>query len=328
MVLDLKLLWVLWASVDPWLWLTIHKRRSNSLGSPPDHINIQAIQNKAKNFTFQYSQVINQFQFQSKKMRSSIFFSLAVLAASLGVASALGINCRGSPRCPRVRDTARDGKSIIENIQDAILASDKPDSTVYNSGDHVVCDLKYKICLFPQGAALTLGQIKPLITSLIVHNCGSCGSVPIHFVDQAGNNDPRPGILTFNYVSAKRCEGQCIPVRDRVGDRIPVGGPGPTPPITILATFATPPLTTLATIATPTTIPTPQAISSVVSCLRAGKDEAACYGEAIPPLSTSATATTIPQYDHPFAHCVTASNRAGCDHEVVTSLPLNLDRFP
>ncbi|MCJ1262258.1 hypothetical protein MMC22_002128 [Lobaria immixta] len=250
MVLDLKLLWVLCASVDPWLCLTIHKRRSNSLESSPDHINIPEKQNKAKNFTLQYSRVLNQVQFQSKKMRSSIFFSLAVLAASLGIASArgaLGINCRGSSLCHSAKDSARHGKAIIEAMRDAIVASHKPHSTVFNSGDHVACDVT-NICLFPQGAALTLGQVKPLIDALIVHKCGICGSVPVHFVDQGGNNDPTPGILTFNYVRHHRCEGQCIPVP---------GDPDPTPPP------KPPPLKTLATLATPTT--TPQDIDALAT---------------------------------------------------------------
>lgn len=35
------------------------------------------------------------------------------------------------------------------------------------------------------------------------------GSVPIHFADR-GSNDPKNGILTFNYVQNPDCVGECI----------------------------------------------------------------------------------------------------------------------
>ena len=66
------------------------------------------------------------------------------------------------------------------------------------------------ICLFPQfGGSLTLGQIRPLVDAILDHGCGTCGSVPIHFVDQ-GSNDPSDGILTFNYVAKPYCDEGCI----------------------------------------------------------------------------------------------------------------------
>ena len=69
------------------------------------------------------------------------------------------------------------------------------------------------ISLFPQlpssTPGLNLGYIRPLTDALLEHGCGTCGSVPIHLVDQ-GNNSPDPGILTFNYVSNPSCTGQCI----------------------------------------------------------------------------------------------------------------------
>lgn len=44
------------------------------------------------------------------------------------------------------------------------------------------------ICLFPQGmadgATISLAQIRPLTDALLEHGCSTCGSVPIHFVDQ------------------------------------------------------------------------------------------------------------------------------------------------
>lgn len=186
MVFDLKLLWVLWASVDLWLWLIIDKRRSNSLESPRDQINIPAKQNKAKNLTLQHSKVLNQVQFQSKETHSSIFTSLVVLATSLCIASALGINCRGSTLCGRAKYRGLHRNTIIQAMRAKVEASGLADSTTYNSGDHIACDVT-KVCL-----------------------CGTCGSVPIHFVDQAGNNDARPGILTFNYVKHATCVGNCI----------------------------------------------------------------------------------------------------------------------
>ncbi|MCJ1271389.1 hypothetical protein MMC22_011289, partial [Lobaria immixta] len=141
-------------------------------------------------------------------MRSSIFTSLAILATSLCFAStgrSLGINCRGSTLC---RWSKLGNHQIIPTLLDAVVSSGTDDATVYNSGDHVICH-NSKICLFPQEATLTLGQIKPLIQAILDHNCMTCGSVPIHFVDQ-GSNDPRWGILTFNHVRDPRCDGNCI----------------------------------------------------------------------------------------------------------------------
>ena len=69
------------------------------------------------------------------------------------------------------------------------------------------------VCLFPQdmadGATLSLGDIRPLVDSIVEHNCHTCGSVPIHFVDE-GSNDSKDGILTFNYVDNPDCIGECI----------------------------------------------------------------------------------------------------------------------
>ncbi len=45
--------------------------------------------------------------------------------------------------------------------------------------------------------------------AVLEHGCHTCGSVPIHFVDE-GSNDPDEGILTFNYVGNPDCVGQCI----------------------------------------------------------------------------------------------------------------------
>ena len=122
-------------------------------------------------------------------------------------------------------------------LHDAVWASPKPNSTLYPSGSHIICvsvaqsitlsaAAGYKgfatgtfalsgeiglggVCLFPQGANLTLGSIRPLVDAVLEHGCHTCGSVPIHFVDE-GSNDPKDGILTFNYVKNPDCVGQCI----------------------------------------------------------------------------------------------------------------------
>ena len=65
------------------------------------------------------------------------------------------------------------------------------------------------ICLFSQGASLSLGQVRPLTDAVLEHGCSTCGSVPVHYVDQ-GSNDPSAGILTFNYVENPYCDKQCI----------------------------------------------------------------------------------------------------------------------
>lgn len=64
------------------------------------------------------------------------------------------------------------------------------------------------ICLFPQGATLTLEKIRPLIEALIEHGCENCGSVPIHYVDRGSNNTHR-GILAANCVSKVSCTSNC-----------------------------------------------------------------------------------------------------------------------
>lgn len=130
--------------------------------------------------------------------------------------------------------------TIIQLLRDAVYAASAPLSTGYESGDHVICVSQSQkitievgveldglggsigltgslgeggICLFPQymahGAMLSLGQIRPLLDALLEHGCTTCGSVPIHFVDE-NSNDPSDGILTFNYVAAPFCVGNCI----------------------------------------------------------------------------------------------------------------------
>ncbi|KAI1764375.1 hypothetical protein GGR53DRAFT_466358 [Hypoxylon sp. FL1150] len=153
---------------------------------------------------------------------------------------ALGINCRGSGLCGLATIENHSGTNILQLWHDVLAATDKDSSTVYNAGDHVVCigtsatitvgasvsaeadglsgELSLSsdvsigtggVCLFPQGASLTLAQIRDLVDALGDHGCSTCGSVPIHFVDQ-GSNDPSSGILTSNYVGNPYCGGDCI----------------------------------------------------------------------------------------------------------------------
>ncbi|MDI1489887.1 MAG: hypothetical protein OHK93_001086 [Ramalina farinacea] len=170
--------------------------------------------------------------FYTRRLAALLCFSVQTIA--------LGINCRGSGLCPRASFLNNNDASIIQTLRDVVHATSLPDTTVYSSGDHIVCVSQSTkitispsfqgeidgfsagasiglsgsidsggICLFPQGASLTLGSIKPLTDAILDHKCTTCGSVPIHFVDE-GSNDPGAGILTFNYVAAPTCDRNCI----------------------------------------------------------------------------------------------------------------------
>lgn len=153
--------------------------------------------------------------------------SFAVTMIFRTVSADLGINCEGSGRC---KGKDHGSGNPTENIRNALAASPLDLSTVYNSGEHISCiDFRHHaICLFLQGASLTLGQIKPLIDALIDHKCMRCGSIPIHLVDQ-GSNDPSSGILTFNYSQDTDCTGICIIAN-------PYGGESAIPETTISVT--------------------------------------------------------------------------------------------
>ncbi|KAL9102257.1 MAG: hypothetical protein Q9163_002567 [Psora crenata] len=178
--------------------------------------------------------------------------TVATIAINLiAPAMCLGINCRGSGLCPLASWENKQSERITQILRDAVWQSRKTNDTVYNSGDHIICISGSQtitltggseagvepggggnvgasgsftlsgslhtggICLFPQGASLTLGQIRPLTDAVVEHGCQTCGSVPIHFVDQA-SNDPKDGILTFNYVSNPSCVGSCISANGNV----------------------------------------------------------------------------------------------------------------
>ena len=151
-------------------------------------------------------------------------------------AECLGINCRGSFMCKVASWQSKSPKRISQALRDAIWLSPKANHTMYQSGEHIICvtsslgvsnevgaqtsdgptsslTLSGKIntggiCVFPQGSNVTLGLVRGLSDKLLQHGCGTCGSVPIKFLE--GSNDPGPGILTYNYVNNPDCTGQCI----------------------------------------------------------------------------------------------------------------------
>ncbi len=174
----------------------------------------------------------------------SYLLALFVSSWMLPSVLSLGINCQGSFFCPAATLVGwydKEPMTIMNLLRDAVWASTKPLNTTFANGDHVICiaqDLPVTIkltdptgitgatlgsytvdiptggiCLFPQylpqGANLTLEKIRPLMDKLIEHGCGTCGSIPAHFVDQ-GSNNPSGGILTFNYVHNPYCLGECI----------------------------------------------------------------------------------------------------------------------
>ena len=162
-----------------------------------------------------------------------------LISSVLPAVSALGINCQGSALCDRAGFNNQASVSIIQLLRDVVWASSKSNSTTYASGDHILCISQSQqitidagveidglsggvslsgnigeggICLFPQylsSGSLTLGQIRPLVDAILDHKCTTCGSVPVHFVDE-GSNDPGAGILTFNYVASPICDHNCI----------------------------------------------------------------------------------------------------------------------
>ncbi|KAI1828429.1 hypothetical protein F4861DRAFT_534850 [Xylaria intraflava] len=170
-----------------------------------------------------------------------MFSKLLTFSGLVASTVALGINCRGSGLCDLATLENNSGMNILQLWHDTLWSTDlDAASTIYNDGDHVVCvgtnvgvtvsssvsgnfggatgtiGLSSSahlgtggVCLFPQGASLNLGEIRDLVDALGEHGCATCGSVPIHFVDE-GSNDPSSGILTSNYVSSPFCDGNCI----------------------------------------------------------------------------------------------------------------------
>lgn len=128
-------------------------------------------------------------------MKTFTFVSLA--AAALGLADALGINCRGSGLCPS--DGAAGNlinlKAIVDGIQDR--------GRHYNTGQQIACT--GSLCTFFQnGASGNAGDASGLLQQLLDHGCHKCGSVPT----QPGN-DVSKGELTVNVVGNPSCQGAC-----------------------------------------------------------------------------------------------------------------------
>jgi len=171
---------------------------------------------------------------------------------------ALGINCRGSGLCGLASFENKSPERVTQVLRDAVWDSKKDNSTTYANGDHIICVSQSQsitlggssalgiseagvtgtdtgtfsltgsigtggICLFAQymasGATLSLGDIRPLLDAVLEHNCHTCGSVPIHYVDQK-SNDPKDGILTFNYVENPDCVGECISANGTASSRL------------------------------------------------------------------------------------------------------------
>ncbi|KAF3762928.1 killer toxin [Cryphonectria parasitica EP155] len=175
----------------------------------------------------------------------SLKTALLLSATSLiSTGSALGINCRGSGLCTFATIENHSGTNIVQLWHDVLNTTTVDGGTTYSNGDHVVCigssasitvgaDVGAEfggasgslslssnanigtggVCLFPQnmadGATITLESIRSLVDALGEHGCTTCGSVPIHYVDQ-GSNSPSDGILTSNYVGNPFCDDNCI----------------------------------------------------------------------------------------------------------------------
>jgi hypothetical protein len=113
---------------------------------------------------------------------------LALLASAHEEAPALGINCRGSSKCK--------GNAVVKSLYNDI--NKIPDNNHFDNGKHIACE--GHICAFLQHttSGCYAKQLKSLAYALYAHSCQVCGSVPIDFPE---SNDPKNGILTFNYVS-------------------------------------------------------------------------------------------------------------------------------
>lgn len=164
---------------------------------------------------------------------------IAITTTSTTV-TALGLNCRGSGLCPLAKFENKHPETIVQILRNAIYATTKPLNTTYTEGQHIVCisssesfsvgsDVtggadgdsaggNYKldirignggVCAFPNylkpGANLTLAQIRPLADQVLEHKCKTCGSATVKW-----GNSPEEGYLTFNYVDAPICDGECI----------------------------------------------------------------------------------------------------------------------
>jgi hypothetical protein len=136
-------------------------------------------------------------------------FVVAILAVGIfiGQSVALGINCRGSSTCGRAKT-----QGAVNTIA-GYIAGVQPCRN-YKNGEHIACINDGNVlasnggfCAFLQGTASGAvgADINAMIQSLnnrTDDHCNNCGSVPILFPPAlGGSNDPKPGILTVNFVS-------------------------------------------------------------------------------------------------------------------------------
>lgn len=77
----------------------------------------------------------------------------SILLFAIGFAeiasAALGINCQGSGLCPLASYERANSTSLLQGLRDGIWASNLPNSTTYNSDDHVIC--------VSEGLSITVG---------------------------------------------------------------------------------------------------------------------------------------------------------------------------
>ena len=250
-------LYTLWVPPSGAVWLRRETRYKKSY-LPPFNSQLalrkhsQTNKEPKKEDTTYLISTLSQFLNISTMLSPVSITGLTGLSALLGLATSLGINCRGSGLCRLASWDNPNSESIAQGLRDALWASTDDNSTTFSNGDHVICVSESQpisvgitasaqasggkdgataggsvgasltlsgtiheggICVFPQdmasGATLDLGTIRGLADALLEHGCATCGSVPIHFVDE-GSNSPDDGILTFNYVSNPYCIESCI----------------------------------------------------------------------------------------------------------------------
>jgi hypothetical protein len=166
-------------------------------------------QSKPFQFLYNNKHLYSNYRILFGNMRFAIVTSVLILLAAASpveqtsanpAKALLGINCRGSGFCS--------GNSVAFQLYQYINGA--PDNRQYNNGFHIACTKSGKggICAFLQGTkgGQNGAQVKALASEIVKHGCNVCGSVPITFPK---SNDPKDGILTFNYV--KNTDNPCPP---------------------------------------------------------------------------------------------------------------------
>lgn len=138
------------------------------------------------------------------------------------LASAFGINCRGSSECLFAGSFLRYTnvvQAFVDVLEFGSANSDLPGGPIsptstYLAGQHIVCAEYHgvvgSICLFLQGNVPTAGVSGSLVirklNEIYCHGCEVCGSVPL---SDSNNNPDTMGELTMNYVLHAGCNGLC-----------------------------------------------------------------------------------------------------------------------